>query len=285
MPIRACLRLIRPRQWTKNGFVLAGLVFSGQVLEPVALVSALAAFAAFCALSGGVYAANDVRDIKEDRSHPLKRLRPVASGEVSVGSALALAAVLALGGLAVCFAVDVFVGLAGVAYIVLQALYTEWLKSMAILDVMSISGGFVIRALAGVAAVGSPVSPWLIVCTGLLTLFLGFSKRRHELAALGEGAATHRKNLNDYSVAMLDEMMNIMVAATIIAYSLYTFTVYEGFLMMVSIPFVIYGVLRYMLLIHRDGGDNPDVLLLRDRALQVALALWLVVVAAVIYTI
>ena len=165
----------------------------------------------------------------------------------------------------------------------LQAVYTPFLKHMAILDVMSISSGFVIRALAGVAAVGSPVSPWLIVCTGLLTLFLGFSKRRHELATLGGGAAGHRRNLRDYSVPMLDEMMNIMISATIIAYVLYTFTVYEDVYMMSSIPFVIYGVFRYMLLVHRDGGDNPDVLLIRDRPLQITLVLWLAVVMTVIY--
>ena len=179
--------------------------------------------------------------------------------------------------------VDFWVGIAGVGYVLLQAVYTPVLKHMAILDVMSISGGFVIRALAGVAAVGSPVSPWLIVCTGLLTLFLGFSKRRHELATLGGGAAGHRRNLRDYSVPMLDEMMNIMVSATIIAYVLYTFTVYDDVYMMSSIPFVIYGVFRYMLLVHRDGGDNPDVLLIRDRPLQITLVLWLAVVMTVIY--
>jgi hypothetical protein len=148
---------------------------------------------------------------------------------------------------------------------------------------MSISAGFVIRALAGVAAVASVISPWLIVCTGLLTLFLGFSKRRHELAVLGDGAALYRKNLRDYSVEMLDQMMNIMVAATIIAYTMYTFFAYSHSYMMASIPFVIYGVFRYMLLIHRDGGGNPDTLLLSDRPLQVTLLLWLAVVMTVIY--
>jgi 4-hydroxybenzoate polyprenyltransferase len=170
----------------------------------------------------------------------------------------------------------------------LQVFYTTILKHVAILDVMSISAGFVIRALAGVAAVSSPISPWLIVCTGLLTLFLGFSKRRHEIATLGEGAVVHRKNLRDYSVPMLDEMMNIMISATIIAYTLYTFTVYERqdqIFMMGSIPFVVYGVFRYMLLVHRDGGGNPDTLLLSDRPLQISLFLWLVVVGAVIYVI
>lgn len=277
------LRLARPKQWTKNGFVLAGLVFSGEALQSSSVINALLAFAAFCALSSAVYAANDVLDVKEDRAHPLKRFRPVASGEVSASSAILFAGLLAAGGLSLGFFVNLGVGLAGIGYLVLQAVYTPFLKHMAILDVMSISTGFVIRALAGVAAVGTPVSPWLIVCTGLLTLFLGFSKRRHELATLGGGAIGHRKNLRDYSVPMLDEMMNIMVSATIIAYTLYTFTVYEDVYMMSSIPFVIYGVFRYMLLVHRDGGDNPDTLLLQDRPLQTTLALWLVVVMAVIY--
>jgi len=133
--------------------------------------------------------------------------------------------------------------------------------------------------------VGSPISPWLIVCTALLTLFLGFSKRRHELATLGDGAATHRKNLREYSVPLLDEMMNIMISATIIAYVLYTFFEYENYYMMASIPFVVYGVFRYMLLVHRNGGGNPDTLLLRDRPLQIALLLWLVVVGTVVYVI
>jgi 4-hydroxybenzoate polyprenyltransferase len=190
---------------------------------------------------------------------------------------------LALAGLALAFYVNVGTGVAGVAYLALQAVYTPVLKHLAILDVMSISAGFVLRALAGVAAIESPISPWLIVCTGLLTLFLGFSKRRHELAVLGDGAVSHRRNLRDYSVEMLDQMMNIMVSATIIAYTLYTFTAYESQLMMASIPFVIYGVFRYTLLVHRNGGGNPDTLLLQDRPLQVALLMWLAVVMTVIY--
>ena len=281
------LRLVRPKQWTKNGFVLAGVVFAEKFFSTTQVAYALLAFVVFCALSGAVYAANDVLDVEEDRKHPLKRFRPVASGAVSPRSALAFAAVLAIAALAVGFLVlPVGVGIAGVAYLVLQVFYTTILKHTAILDVMSISAGFVIRALAGVAAVASPISPWLIVCTGLLTLFLGFSKRRHEIATLGEGAVGHRRNLQDYSVPLLDEMMNIMISATLIAYTLYTFTVYEAedeIFMMASIPFVVYGVFRYMLLVHRGGGGNPDTLLLSDRPLQVALVLWLLVVMAAIY--
>ncbi len=279
----AYVRLARPKQWTKNGFVLAGVVFSGEALQASSLVAALLAFVAFCALSGAVYAANDVLDVEEDRKHPTKRNRPVASGLISARAASVYAAMLALGGLALAFLVNPGVGLAGLAYLALQAVYTPILKHQPILDVMSISAGFVLRALAGAAAVVAAVSPWLIVCTGLLTLFLGFSKRRHELAVLGEVATSHRKNLRDYSVEMLDEMMNIMVAATIIAYTLYTFFRSDDWLMMASIPFVIYGVLRYMLLVHRDGGGNPDTLLLRDRPLQITLLLWLAVVMTVIY--
>lgn len=280
------LKLARPKQWIKNGFVLAGIVFAGEAFSPPLMLAALTAFVAFCLLSSATYAANDVLDVKEDRGHPLKRFRPVASGAVSSRGALVFAALLAAGGLALAFEAAPGVGLAGVGYLVLQAVYTTVLKHQAILDVMSISAGFVIRALAGVAAVGVALSPWLIICTGLLTLFLGFSKRRHELATLGDGAAAHRKNLRDYSVPMLDQMMNIMISATIIGYALYTFTVYQEekeFFMMASIPFVVYGVFRYMLLVHRDGGGNPDTLVLRDRALQIALLLWLCVVMTVIY--
>ena len=284
--LRPFFRLARPKQWTKNGFVLAGVVFAGKAFSATSLFYTFLAFAAFCLLSGAVYAFNDVLDVEEDRKHPLKRLRPVASGEVSARAGVVFAAVLVTVGLGLCFFVNVYVGLAGLAYLALQAIYTPVLKHVAILDVMSISAGFVIRALAGVAAVAAPISPWLIVCTGLLTLFLGFSKRRHELASLGDGAVVHRKNLRDYSVPMLDEMMNIMISATIIAYTLYTFTVYEReseIFMMASIPFVIYGVFRYMLLVHRDGGGNPDTLLLADRPLQISLLLWLVVVGGTIY--
>ena len=280
------LRLARPKQWTKNGFVLAGVLFAGKALSIPHIADALLAFAAFCLVSGAVYAFNDVLDVEEDRKHPLKRYRPVASGDVPVPAAVVYAALLLAGGLALGFYVNPGVGAAGLAYLALQAVYTPFLKHIAILDVMSISAGFVIRALAGVAAVNSPISPWLIVCTGLLTLFLGFSKRRHELATLGEGAVVHRKNLRDYSVPLLDEMMNIMISATIIAYTLYTFTVYERdseIFMMASIPFVVYGVFRYMLLVHRDGGGNPDTLLLADRPLQISLFLWLVVVGVTIY--
>jgi 4-hydroxybenzoate polyprenyltransferase len=279
------LRLVRPKQWTKNGFVLAGVVFAEKALVPSSVGKALLAFVAFCALSGAVYAANDVLDVEEDRKHPLKRLRPVASADISPRSATVFAIALATAGLALGFAVQIGVGIAGLAYLALQAIYTTALKHTAILDVMSISAGFVIRAFAGVAAVGSPISPWLIVCTALLTLFLGFSKRRHELASLGDGATIHRKNLRDYSVPLLDEMMNIMISATIIAYILYTFFEYENYYMMASIPFVVYGVFRYMLLVHHSGGGNPDTLLLRDRPLQIALLLWLVVVGMVIYVI
>ena len=280
------LRLARPKQWTKNGFVLAGVLFAEKAASASHVLDALLTFLAFCLLSGAVYAFNDVLDVEEDRKHPLKRLRPVASGEVPVPAAVVYAALLVAAGLALCFYVNVGVGTAGLAYLALQAVYTPFLKHMAILDVMSISAGFVIRALAGVAAVNSPISPWLIVCTGLLTLFLGFSKRRHELATLGDGAVGHRKNLRDYSVPLLDEMMNIMISATIIAYTLYTFTVYERqdeIFMMASIPFVVYGVFRYMLLVHRDGGGNPDTLVLADRPLQISLFLWLVVVGVTIY--
>lgn len=279
----AYLRLARPKQWTKNGFVLAGVVFSGEALEVSSVAAALLAFVAFCALSGAVYAINDVLDVEEDRKHPTKRLRPVASGEISLPVATLYAALLGLGGLVLAFLVGFGVGLAGLAYLGLQAVYTPVLKHLAVLDVMSISAGFVIRALAGVAAVGEPISPWLVVCTGSLTLFLGFSKRRHELAVLGEGTALFRKNLKDYSVEMLDQMMNIMVSATIIAYTMYTFFAYSHPYMMASIPFVIYGVFRYLLLVHRDGGGNPDTLLLLDRPLQVTLLLWIVVVMTVIY--
>jgi len=279
----AYLRLARPKQWTKNGFVLAGVVFSGEALQVSSVAAALLAFAAFCALSGAVYAANDVLDVAEDRKHPTKRSRPVASGEIPVRAATLYAVLLALLGLALAFFVSLGVGLVGIAYLVLQAVYTPVLKHVAILDAMSISAGFVLRALAGVAAVGEPVSTWLIVCTGLLTLFLGFSKRRYELAVLGEGAATYRRNLKDYSVEMLDQMMNIMVAATIIAYTMYAFFAYAHPYMMLSVPFVIYGVFRYLLLVHRDGGGDPDILLLRDRSLQITLLLWIAVVMAVIY--
>ena len=279
----AYVRLVRPKQWTKNGFVLAGVVFSGEVLQTSSVAAALLAFGAFCALSGAVYAANDILDVAEDRKHPTKRFRPVASGEIPIRVAAFYAVLLAVFGLALAFFVGFGVGLAGLAYLILQAVYTPVLKHMAVLDVMSISVGFVVRALAGAAAVGVPISPWLVVCTGLLTLFLGFSKRRYELFVLGEGARTHRKNLKDYSVEMLDQMMNIMVAATIIAYTMYTFFAYNSSYMMASIPFVIYGVFRYLLLVHRDGGGDPDTLLLSDRPLQVTLLLWLAVVITVLY--
>jgi 4-hydroxybenzoate polyprenyltransferase len=279
----AYVKLARPKQWTKNGFVLAGLVFSGEALEASSVAAALLAFAAFCALSGAVYAANDVLDVEEDRKHPTKRNRPVASGLVSPQAATVYAALLAVAGLAVAFFVAPWAGVAGLAYLILQAVYTPILKHQPILDVMSISAGFVLRALAGAAAVAVAISPWLIVCTGLLTLFLGFSKRRHELAILGDVASTHRKNLREYSVELLDEMMNIMVSATIIAYTMYTFFAHQDRWMMASIPFVVYGVFRYMLLVHRDGGGNPDTLLLRDRPLQITVLLWIAVVMTVIY--
>ena len=272
---RAALVALRPRQWTKNLLLFAGLLFAGKLGETSLWPEAIIAFVAYCAASSAAYLANDVRDASNDRDHPVKRFRPIASGELSAARALALAAcltVVALGGTAL-------LGLGSLAFmgafLALQAAYSLRLKHVVLIDVLAIAALFVIRAGAGAEAVDVRISPWLLICTGLLALFLALAKRRAELVLVGADETPGRPVLEGYSLALVDQLVTIVAASTVIAYSLYTFTARDSKAMMATIPFVLYGVFRYLLLLHRrDLGEEPENVLLTDVPLILTLAAW-----------
>ena len=274
-------QLLRPVDWVKNAFVLAPLVFAGKVLEAEAWVLAVQAFAGFCLLSSAVYIVNDIADVEEDRRHPTKRLRPIAAGQVSKAQAGWVAGFCLLTGSVVCLSASLAVLALGVCYVVLNLLYTVRLKGWLIVDVLCIALGFVLRALAGAAALGVPASRWLVACTFTLCMFLGFGKRRCELAQLGGGerAAAHRNTLAGYTAPLLDQFLGISAAAAIVSYILYTIdpgtlaklgTPYLFF----SAPLMIYCVLRMALLVQSGKVSGPTEVVTRDRDFIVAMILW-----------
>jgi len=284
------LRTLRPRQWTKNLFVFAGILFSQNLCDPVMLAKAIGAFVAFCALSGAVYAINDVADLEEDRSHPIKRARPVASGRLKVSSALRLAIFLALAALAGSYLLRSGFFEVAIAYFTLQLAYTFLLKRVVILDVFAIAAGFVLRVVGGAVVIDVRISSWLIICTILLSLFLGFCKRRHELVMVGDNSGNQRKVLSEYSPHLLDQMIAVVTASTLIAYTLYTMSQvtiakFGTENLIFTIPFVLYGIFRYLYLVHQKGkGGSPERTLLNDLPLVVDLLLWVGTVALILYT-
>jgi 4-hydroxybenzoate polyprenyltransferase len=286
--VRDWVRVLRPRQWIKNAFVVAPILFSGRALDPAAQRASLLAFLCFCLVASGVYALNDVADRKADRAHPVKRHRPVASGRVGLGAAVAAGALLLAAGLAGAWLMEPDVGLAISAYVLINVLYTLWLKHVVIVDVFCIASFFVIRLLTGAAAIDVGPSVWLLLCGGLLSLFLGFAKRRHEITLLGEGSREHRAVLSEYSVALLDQISVVLLAVTIVSYVMYTLTSRTAELvgseaLAYSTVFVLYGVLRYLYLAHRGDGGDPSDTLLRDGPLLAAVALWCAYCAYVVY--
>ena len=280
---------IRPGEWIKNTFVFAGLVFGRQLTDPSAVARSLAAFAIFCALAGVVYLVNDVADRERDRQHPRKRERPIAAGALSPGTALASATLLAAVGLTAAWSMSTAFGTVATTYVTLLALYSGPLKHIVIIDVLTIAIGFVLRVAAGAIAVAVPMSHWLLVCTILLALFLGLSKRRHELVLLADGAIGHRRILQEYSPYLLDQMIGVVTASTLMAYVFYatseeTAAKFGTSLLGLTIPFPLYGIFRYLYLVHqREGGGSPAELLLNDRPLLACVALWAFSVVLIIY--
>lgn len=280
---------IRPGEWTKNLFVFAGLLFGQRLTDTVAVERAGIAFLIFCALAGVVYLVNDVADRDRDRQHPRKRNRPIASGALSVRTALAAAALLSIGGLAAAWWLGPSFFAVAAGYLFLLVLYSGPLKHVVIIDVLTIAIGFVLRVAAGVVAIGVPISQWLLICTILLALFLGLSKRRHEIVLLADGAIGHRRILEEYSPYLLDQMIGVVTASTLMAYILYatsheTAEKFGTSLLGLTIPFPLYGIFRYLYLVHRkEGGGSPAELLLNDRPLLACVALWAVAVAVIIY--
>jgi 4-hydroxybenzoate polyprenyltransferase len=280
---------LRPEQWIKNLIVFAGALFGGRLFEGAALAAAIGTFGVFCGLSGAVYLVNDVLDRPNDARHPLKHVRPVASGGLPIPLALAAAGVLTVVALAAAVLIRPALALAGGAYLGTLILYSAALKHVVIVDVLAIAGGFVLRAVAGAAAVAVPISEWLLVCTILLALFLALSKRRHELTLLAERASSHRRILDEYSPYLLDQMIGVVTASTLIAYSVYTTSSETAHRLGttrlgLTIPFVLYGIFRYLYLVHRkDGGGSPEELLLTDRPLLACVALWTASVVIILY--
>jgi 4-hydroxybenzoate polyprenyltransferase len=280
---------MRPRQWMKNTFVLIALVFSQRLWDTSAVVWSLGAFCIFCFLSSAVYLLNDVADYGNDREHPTKRHRPIASGRLPKSLALIAALVFAVGSVGLAFAINnVFAALA-IAYLVLNLLYSFSLKHVVILDALMVAIFFVLRAAAGAAAIRVDISHWLLICTLLLALFISLSKRRHELVLLENNAAAHRASLNEYSAYLLDQMIGVVTASTLMAYVLYTvdertMNVFGSDHLLYTIPFVIFGIFRYLYLIHQKGeGGNPDRIIISDRPFLINLILWMAAVAIIIY--
>ncbi len=283
------LEALRPRQWIKNLVVLAPCVFAGRLADSVAAARALAAFAVFCGLSSGVYLFNDVADREEDRANPRKLHRPVASGRLSPAIALLAASVLFAAGLSGAAALGRSFAAAAAAYVALNLAYSIALKRVVIVDVMAVAAGFLLRAWSGALVLAVEVSSWLVLCTALLALFLGFVKRRQEMATLAAASPAQRPILREYSLPFLDQMIAVVTSSTVLAYALYAFspevaqklgTGHMG----LTFPFVLFGIFRYLYLVHQRGeGDNPTAVLLGDPPLLITVTLWGASVVVAIY--
>ncbi len=282
------IKTMRPRQWTKNVLVFAALVFDVKLFKTQYLLPTIAGFVLLCAVSGTIYIINDLVDLEKDRQHPKKRNRPLASGRIGVRTAVAASILILLITLPLSFVLHPFFGTILTLYLVMQIAYSFWLKDVVIVDVMLIAAGFVLRVAAGVPLVDAErFSPWLYICMTLLALLFGFGKRRYELVLLKENANVHRKSLAEYNLPLLDHAISIVTASTLLAYALYTFSA-EGLppnhSMMLTIPFVLYAIFRYLYLIHVKGmGGEPEEIVLSDRPLQATFALWGLSVILVMY--
>jgi 4-hydroxybenzoate polyprenyltransferase len=280
---------LRPPQWTKNLVVLLALLFGQRLTHLASILESLAAFVIFCALSGVVYLINDVMDREADRRHPIKRHRPVASGVVPVQAALTLAAVLTIAAMVAAFALRPLFGVIALAYVVLLALYSGPLKHIVIIDVLTIAIGFMLRAAAGAVVISVEFGAWLYMMTILLALFLALSKRRHELVLLADGARGHRRILEEYSPYLLDQMIAVVTASTLVAYAIFTVSPdtvakFHTERLWLTLPFPLYGIFRYLYLVHqKEGGGNPSDMLLTDKPLLSCVALWGAAVALLIY--
>ena len=289
---RAMLRLLRPTQWSKNGLLFLPFIFSlnlhWDLDDPTAAgrLLALAALGAviYCALSGATYVINDIIDADRDRAHPAKRLRPIAAGRVKVGPAMAVAVVLLLVGVGAAFAMSLLMGIVAIAYVTLTVSYSLALKNLMMIDVMAVAAAYLVRVLAGAVAIDVPISPWLYVCTMLGALLISIGKRRSEVELMEDGASNHRNTLDHYTLPLLDRMIAVVTPSALIAYALYTFTAPNlPEQMMLTIPFVIYGVFRYLQLVslgHMTG--EPERVLLEDKPMMLTVALWIVTIAAIL---
>lgn len=286
--LKGLIKTMRLRQWTKNGFIFFGLIFDKQLFAPGPFLRTLEGFFLFCLISSAVYLFNDIADVEADRNHPEKKFRPIASGKLPVGVAHAVALLLTAIALPLGYLLSPVFALILTVYLIINLLYSRWLKHVPILDVMIISSGFVLRVAAGVALITvERFSPWLYMITILFSLYIGLGKRRAELNLLALGASSHRKVFDGYTLPLLDQYITIVSGMTIVAYSLYTFSapnLPENHAMMLTIPFVVYGIFRYLQLIQTGhAAGSPDEVALKDRPLQVTVVLWGLAVIAVFY--
>jgi len=285
----ALLKLARPPQWLKNGIILLALIFAGEMTHPKKVELALLAIAIFCLLSSAVYTFNDLIDREKDRKHPLKKNRPIASGKVSIGTAVTVVVILCSVGLAAAWLINMNFFMIAVVFLGLNLLYTLWLKNVVIVDVMAVALSFVVRAYAGAFAIDVPASKWMLINTLLLALFLGFGKRRHELVVLEEGAAAHRKILGKYSPYLLDQLIAVVTPSVLVMYMLYSFSTEVSLKLgtqnlFATIPFVVYGLFRYLYLIHKEEkGGSPTHVLIGDLPIMITVLLWLITSSLVLY--
>ena len=284
----ALLKTMRLRQWTKNGFVFFALIFDKQLFQPEAFLKTLEGFFLFCLTSSAVYLLNDIADVEADRTHPEKKKRPIASGKLPLNIAWSAAIVLVLVTLPIAYFLTPALAIILAVYLFLNILYSQWLKHVPILDVMIVSTGFLLRVAAGVTLITVVrFSPWLYVITTLFSLYIGLGKRRAEMTLLSHGAGSHRKVLDGYTLPLLDQYITIVSGTTIVTYSLYTFTAPNlpaNHSMMLTIPFVVYGIFRYLQLIQTgNAAGAPDEVALKDHPLQVTVFLWGLAVIAVFY--
>jgi 4-hydroxybenzoate polyprenyltransferase len=289
MAIKEIIKSLRPQQWLKNLFIFAPLIFSENIFNRSMALQALQAFGVFCLLSGALYILNDLKDLEEDKLHPIKSKRPLARGELKKRQAIAAFVILSFISFVLAELVTMEFLLICLAYFVLQVAYSFALKHVVILDVFIVASGFFLRVIAGAVAIKVYISPWLLICTTLLALFLALSKRRHEIILLDKEAINHRPILKEYSPYLLDQMISVVTASTVIAYCLYTISgdTIEKFgtnKLILTIPFVLYGIFRYLYLIHQKAkGGTPETLIIKDRPLLLDIALWVVTAALIIY--
>lgn len=286
--IAGLIKTMRPKQWIKNVFVFAPLLFDVKLFDVYYTLRTVIGFVLLCLTSGTVYIINDLADVEKDRNHPKKCYRPIACGQLAVGPAIGAAILIPLVALPLGFLLDPVFGAILVGYLLIQIAYSFWLKNFAIIDVMLIASGFLLRVAAGVPLVEAErFSPWLYICMTLLALLIGFGKRRHELILLKGEANTHRQSLQEYNLALLDHTISIVTASTLVAYALYTFSAPNlpaDQSMMLTIPFVLYGIFRYLYLIHVKGmGGAPEEIVLSDRPLQATVVLWGLSVVVIMY--
>jgi len=279
---------LRPQQWIKNLFIFAPLIFSQNIFNRPLLLKTIEAFVAFCLISSAHYVFNDLRDLEEDRRHPVKSKRPLASGRLRKGPAVVALLAIGAAGLALAAAIDVPFLIIAAGYLVLQTAYSMWLKHVVILDVFVVAAGFLIRVVAGGLAIKVEISSWLLICTILLALFLAMGKRRYELVLLDKDAASHRPILKEYNTYLLDQMISVVTASTLLAYCLYTISAetvakFGTRNLIFTVPFVLYGIFRYLYLIHqRAEGGTPEALIIRDKPLLVDIFLWVAAAALIL---